>query len=1668
VPHYYGLCFDWEERPDRSVSHRSGEARAQTRRLFQASAVAGIGAISPKPGCKKFGLETPSGPGFLRSWRLQYDQGSTGRSRLTRVFTPPGYDPAGQYPGVPASGSEPWLVGDSDLLENPWEFFWTDNGVLDPGGPAVVEVADDPTWEHDEPFWLEEHWQEGGMPITTLQDINGDGAPELIRHTSEPEDYPDLEASLGETAFGQLDLVAGGSVNASFLIDTHEGDGWSGAFRSLVDPVALLESRDINLVAPCAPGGPLEAPGTCDELPADAEAEAQQVFEDATTLAPVDVGLDGFCALLGTGVLDNLLPGGIVPPTSLPIPELIGLPNVVSPAVGPPVHFGNPTATPFEAAAAWCEYRSCAPYCEIGTVVTHPGNSHSLALPPLQWMPTIPIPAPLPVPYTEVDLGLVMTRPAELSPIPSVPFEPWDLVVWERYATTRASAGSFPDSMPEHVNSLLGGSYLAAIPETPPALHPEFGFSLLDGEPQTKVRHVDGLSRAAFSTRINDDWVEYVEHKELVEQGLKSAVPQGGFLTHEGTISDLVDMTGDGFADRVLGGAAILENSLNGQAAVWNDDPLAPKGLALSTELMNWVVWPYDPTTDQFAAPIDWQIPFEELLTGASTGRFDGGDPANPFLFDEQRHYSWISASAANGAAAGASPTGFGSVSGGRGGVSANVGAALGPVSVSFGATSGGGASFSVGMGPISLSPTGVGLGPMEFNFESQSFTESSGGAASWAIVKVITEVLNGIDLPWQMGINPGPNGVYASFVGLGSECVALCTPTTRFLQHTLLDWNADGRPDLLIAGEQLDSANAGPWRVALNHGAGFDAPFELEGIATDYLSLSVSDTHPGEGGDLGGNGRLGWRRSHEYFGLRDMNGDGLLDATYLAPDGGGSHEPLPLAVDTDNLPLIRPLVNSGAPLQLWVKLNTGRGFADPVGWWSEDPSGLVDLDGHHPALSATATSVEVGELMNNTVSYGVAGLRDFNGDGRPDCFMMEDAAEGAGTLRVFTNTGLGFSTAPLRPDDRYGSYSLDTSAMAGVQVIHDANGPLPLPLPLVDVRTEWTLQALDDPHHSAGPVGSSMFVDLDVDGALEWVVSPDRHTIRRFALQDQVPDLLRFSRTPSGATEAFEFAPARDFMDFHSGLSDFDAFPASSQVLVARTVRDGLGRSEVRETWSFDEPRYDYDERMALGFAEVRHEQGPLVTVSEFGNDRLHTGLLMAQEQRDTTGDLWRRTVWTWDDADFALPPWNWHFAPVHEERFAWEPRAPHVLQAPHAATPFRSQTWSVYSPWNGEAVCVQEDVEGDGAIDRAETTTFDEAQRKDGYPTAVRWARTLTPTPGSMLPRVCDRDHGEGQPSQWQPVRIAEYERLGSGRVAREVHRDIAGGSPDRWTRYRYYPNGALLSTEEPVAPGAYPTTGATSATRWRLYDPVVGLHPTLSYEPFVDGPAGPIEFPTESRVCGLTNGYCPPGGPRRPPDRRSPGRRALRVRALQAGTPPGRSRVAGHRRRGEALPAHRPGGGPGADPGRAVRRRARATGRAARGVGLGGRHAGAAGLGAGGVRRAGADLDLVGIVLRRRRLRGRELRRPERAVGLRRALRPDVLRLRPPRADHEHHPPGRDLEPHRLLRRGWGGAGGGAAPRSRPQRHAPAHRVPRRAEAGSRLALRRGDPPLGGQPR
>ena len=269
IPHYYGLCFDWEERPDRSVSHRTGGAQAQTRRLFQAATAAGIGGLTSHPGCKKFSLGTPSGPGFLRGWRLQYDQGSTGRSRLTRVFPVQGYDGSGQYPGVPANGTVPWSIHNPNLHENPWEFFWTDNAVLDPSGPAVVEVDSDSTWEHDEAFWLDEHWQEGGMPISTMQDIDGNGAPEVIRRTTHREDFPDLEASLGEFVWGQLDLVVGGSVNPSFLVTTHEGDGFSAAQRAVVDPIALQETRDINIVAACAEGGPLEPPGGCESTAPD-------------------------------------------------------------------------------------------------------------------------------------------------------------------------------------------------------------------------------------------------------------------------------------------------------------------------------------------------------------------------------------------------------------------------------------------------------------------------------------------------------------------------------------------------------------------------------------------------------------------------------------------------------------------------------------------------------------------------------------------------------------------------------------------------------------------------------------------------------------------------------------------------------------------------------------------------------------------------------------------------------------------------------------------------------------------------------------------------------------------------------------------------------------------------------------------------------------------------------------------------------------------------------------------------------------------------------------------------------------------------------------------------------------------------------------------------------
>ena len=1448
--HFYAVEVQWEERPDPRVSFRTGLREQRDRRIRQIAAVADASVILASDD----DVQVDGEP--LWSWLLQYDEGSSGRSRLSRVFRNVGYDVSGNYPDLPADGSVEWTTTDSAaILANPHELFWSDDDNLAdaslPGpGDSDVYVID----HASDPFWLDESWQEGGGAFESrIQDWNGDGVPDQFQHAVDPPLFPNLEASLVDAFNPQAELLGAFDSDERFWIrHALPGEGWTGQQPGPVDPFALYGTADVGVLFDFdmspgvespdealfnTPAGELWAPWLVsleewDQVDLLDDSTWPEPWEPDLVFPPMDPasvlpglskdsGTSLFCTAMGAGVMDNFPGGGASGIFNLPSPMPIVIP--IASVTGPPL------PTPLEVAAGWCEYQSCAPYCEGATAVTHPGNPHAHALPPAQHQP---IGSPVPV-IVPVELDLEVRK--EALPDPEGFFDQDEVVLWEKYAVTRANAAGAPSLAIEHTNMLLGGMAVG-----------------LNAEPLTRVRHVDGYAHASFTTRLHDELVEIERNLELG----KPPLPGSGMLVETVQVHDTLDMDGDGDLDRVMSGGAVLSNHLDGvsEDPLWHPElEAAFKDEVLSTELNSWIWAPFDAETGTFGEPRVWEVDYAdpELM---------GGSP-DPWGHD---HFAWMSLWESTAASSVAPAGGAASVSIGPAGPTANLSASVGPTSVSFGRT-----GVSAGVGPVSFSPGQVSLGPVSYTFKgpNQGWNTSAGAVASFVVIKVVTAVLDGFDIPYQAGINPGPDGVMVNLPGVGGDCIDGCRESARALRHTLMDMNGDACPDLVVAGRgDVGDPDYG-WRVGFSDCAGGFGPMQVwANSATDYLSLEVTDVYH-SAADVDFNTQPGRRRTNVFAQVGpDINGDGLPDFVFF--DADGSAQPPPVAFGSDNSPSIDPEPGAGPSAMLRVMLNNGRGFEAPQPLF---PGGLPTASnapiGHYATISSMRHYVETSELYNNGGGVEMKGLLDWNGDGLVDWYQMRAPAGPDATVEdrepeIFLNTGQAFSSVGV---------TIDTSALIGLQIAQDTGigAELHRPHPRVMASKSWDTEGIE---RSRGPFSQSFFMDFDADGRTDWVLTPDQETVWVVPLQSDVQDQLVMVRRPGGHATTIDYDPARDFMDWDDTVvpwtpgSDWDAFPARSQVVTGLEHYDGVTEHVLGDEWFYDEPRYDVVEDLSLGWGVVERWRGGRGEVASFHTDRTRTGLKHRDEIVEGPYVL-QRTDTTWSDVDFAAMyanADNWHHAPILSETRQFPP-PPGQAGSPSTpamvASEVLQQTWTSWSALDGKPSCVQDDADGDGQVDRADLISYDRDLRETGLVGATREVAVLTPPAGSMQPWECGRDEDDGGAglAAWDPQLKQMWDRDRTGLPTLEVARDLTvlPAYVARRTEYEYAPNGRPLRVEQRS------DQHAQGIASWILHDPVVGLYPLVEYSPWVMSPSGlPLDFGTTFEVCGITDGGCASG--------------------------------------------------------------------------------------------------------------------------------------------------------------------------------------------------------------
>ena len=1523
--HYYAALVDWEDRPDARVSYADGQGARGDRRIAQIAVAADANVHRDSDGTVRI---DDSQATWIRTWRFDYAQSSTGRSRLARIFPIAGeYSPFANYPGRPAPDT-PWdpMAAPEDI-DNPWEFVWGANDVLDGPGPRggeamaasrLMEVL--PGNSVGDPLpWLGAQWEDGGFPTVVLADMNGDALPDLVQHDPElplyPQNFdnflvriapygdwlPNPEGPQGR--FADLD-----QADPAFWVRYNNGQEFLPIEHGPIDPFALQEVADFLPWDDCTDDGIPDPPEDCAEVVRENVIAAIEGGEDflALFVDPEERWED--CD--GDGTLDtkaecfeiqteNLGPDADDILSSGDVCEIwwTGAPSMLAMIGVQPEWLGISRRQ-----AAWCEHRSCAPFCEASSNAnagpfsgSHSGQD-SIVDPGLSGteLPDV--------------VGLQTTK----TPQAAGNAQGGDLVLWRKYAVTRGTTGTTAANVARFTDWV----------EAPFVMDQVLGAM----ESQTRVRWVDGYARPSFQTRLYSEDVEMARGSgvvldippEIVEVGSEEGgtfdelpdedieVLGPGATVLEALIHDTVDFNGDGYLDRVLGGGGVLESRIPGAqtTAVFNPDESAPKDLVVSNQHMPWFVSLYDPEDGEFGRIQPWHMPLGDPLLGddaSSPFDFAAGDPLDARMW-EPHHLNLLGVwetTEDRGKTLVSSGVSF---SGGPSGPSAGTSASAGVLSVSMG-YSANGASAGIGIGPVTISAAGASFGPV-------SVSASGATANPWAFfVAFLHKGLADYEIPYSFGISQSDDGTVVSLPGLGSDCVQYCgRPDMRWQRQGLHDMNGDGLPDYVVARSPSWEDDAGhPWAVILNEGGGWaDEAIPWPGTGTDYLDASVTDIYRGPGPLVtSANLEPFFRRGHHVAGLQDMNGDALPDFVY---SGDARHDGLCFAAP-------------GSPQEgeqgenavtawldptstLCVQLNNGHGFEEPLDWFPDGvPLEVTEGFPQHPgasqtfpALSVSRTHIEHSSTYNDGYGVAIAGLRDWNGDGIPDFFRMVDApgALENRTPVVWLSDGGGFRVGAVTSTNRYGRLDIDLSELDGTQ----STPPGPVASALDDGQVGLDVNRKHQ--RPGGPVVQTRFLDLDGDGQLE--IAQSREASQRggpafialHPLQSSVPDVLRAIWEPDGAHRAIDYSPARDFMDLPGlarpglpqagGDSADDVFPAHSQVMSALTVRDGLGDQGApahTTTFAYAEPGWSSASRgltqgfgivhpsfrrRALGWSQILASDGAAAVLNEYLVEPDAAGLAWRSVTMDVAGAMYAETTTVWDPGPFLdnyqldWRGWsefgrhNWHHAPTRTLRRSMEP----VLSGQAS---LHAETWTEYDRRNGLPVCVVEDLEGDSSGDVLAWTVYSDAFLHDGKLDAVA-ADGVAMLPLGAWSRedeeMCRRIEAPERPGtppfgfSHDPVRAARYELFPSGRAWVTTRTDATGHAPDRTQTYGWYPNGQPFQTRDGV--------GGMAPTSTTLVDPVIGVHTVEEHAPATFGMVGPVEHVAQFNVCGLDG---PQGG-------------------------------------------------------------------------------------------------------------------------------------------------------------------------------------------------------------
>lgn len=459
------------------------------------------------------------------------------------------------------------------------------------------------------------------------------------------------------------------------------------------------------------------------------------------------------------------------------------------------------------------------------------------------------------------------------------------------------------------------------------------------------------------------------------------------------------------------------------------------------------------------------------------------------------------------------------------------------------------------------------------------------------------------------VGINKVSNSNNFSLaVGIGPAGLSASFGDTKFA-YDFSDMNGDGYPDILSASKiQYTRPFGGLESAARNFSFGdvdqsqhFSAGFTLGGTflksgapnskATPKGAKAAKASSQSET-SLGISGSFNYNRDSTAFSWMDMNGDNLPDRVYKNGN---------------------------------VELNLGYTFLPAENWgFAGIMEGTALSYGAGLGINISDNSISAGFGLSRSENQADKTLQDMNGDGLPDYVIKGNP------LRVALNKGNGF--APYT--DWSGADGIRNSVSTGESI----NGAFTIGIPIIPIVPVVKLCINPSFNIAQGADRTTVhFEDIDGDGVPDFLrsdadnqVSVSRSTINR------TNKLRKVNRPLKG-----------NFTIDYKRIGNTYAMPTSIWAMVSVDVYDGVpgdGADHIRNSFSYENGRFDRNEREFYGFAKVTTcnldtDNGDVVyrkTEEEYINDNFYEkGLLKTRTVKNGAGNLFTQARFTYELKD-------------------------------------------------------------------------------------------------------------------------------------------------------------------------------------------------------------------------------------------------------------------------------------------------------------------------------------------------------------------------------------------------------------------------------------------------